>query len=301
MNLKKEFNKLKISNYKDTQGVVCIDSGIPGPVLGVLIMTHGNEPCGIYAYKIISNNINLLKKGKILFILQNIKASDNYFNKVYSPVDNRFYKLNLNRLPLKTDKNDSRYELIRANELKNIYKECDVLIDLHSTSQVSEPMALIFSKNDMYFFENSNFIKNIVVNLDRIQIGRPILSLAPKKTIKIGVECGSHKDIKTYKNALNTVLDTGSYLDMFIKNKQSRSIRKNFFMAFKSLILKPDYKVIKRFANFKKINKGEVIAISGNKKKVFASDDLFSLFCPKDYKNIPAGEEAMFLLKKINF
>ncbi len=301
MNLSNIFTQLKNSFYKYTQGVVCIDSGVVGPTIGVLIMTHGNEPSGLYVYKSLVSQRNLLKKGKIIFILQNIKAGEGYFNNKQSTVDNRFYEINLNRIPKKFSKKDTQYEVLRARELQKIYRTCDFLIDIHSTSQKSDPMALVFTQKDLVFVKKSPSIKNIIIGLDRIQKGRPIMALAPSKTGKIAIECGPHITRNTHIRTLLIVKEIMSSMGILnIKNKKplAQKTQQSIFKAVKSVVLKPGFQLVRKFGTFEKIRKGESIAISQG-KTLHASADYYSIFCPKKYKSIPQGEEAFFLLKKI--
>ncbi len=301
MNLSNIFIQLKNSFYKDTQGIVCIDSGVVGPTIGVLIMTHGNEPSGLYVYKSLISQKNLLKNGKIIFILQNIKAGEGYFGNKQSTVDNRFYEINLNRIPKKFSRKDTQYEVIRAKELQKIYRLCDLIIDIHSTSQKSDPMALIFTQKDLVFVKKSPSIKNIIIGLDRIQKGRPIMALAPSKTSKIAIECGPHTIRSTYAKTLLIVTEIMSSVGMLNTQNKKPLVQKtqqSIFKAVKSVILKSGFQLVRKFRTFEKIKKGEIIA-SSKDKNIYSLGEYYSIFCPKEYKNIPPGEEAFFLLKKI--
>ena len=68
------FNYLVRSEYRGIKGVLCINSGIPGPCMGISILTHGNEPCGLEVAKAFLKKPKQLVKGKILICINNINA-----------------------------------------------------------------------------------------------------------------------------------------------------------------------------------------------------------------------------------
>ena len=73
----KQFNFIKKSSYQGVNGVWKIQSGKPGPVLGITLHTHGNEPSGLAVLSHFREKFPLerhLKNGAVVFALNNILA-----------------------------------------------------------------------------------------------------------------------------------------------------------------------------------------------------------------------------------
>ena len=90
----KLFSIIKESRYKGVAGVICLDSNKPGPVVGVTICTHGNEPCGLA----LVNELKKPSKGKVVICLNNLKATENYFlaTTETEEIETRFIDINMN-------------------------------------------------------------------------------------------------------------------------------------------------------------------------------------------------------------
>lgn len=158
--LKPEFDFIKSSRYEGINGVLFINSGVPGPILGITMQTHGNEPSGLATLWHFRHNFNLganLQKGSVFFIINNIQATENYFSalnmddgeeKETAKRRARFADCNMNRLPEETLElsNDARYEVRRAQELRPVWQKLEVAIDIHSVLQKSPPDACCLRK-----------------------------------------------------------------------------------------------------------------------------------------------------------
>lgn len=104
-----------MNNIKYKTPVIKIIKGkVPGKTSIIMAGTHGNETCGIVAFKKILPNLTV-ESGKVIFVLGNPKAIK---------MNTRFSELNLNRafLPAHkySKKNKNSYEYIRAQKLKKI-------------------------------------------------------------------------------------------------------------------------------------------------------------------------------------
>ena len=64
------FDRLTTSTSNGVHGVMAINSGNPGPVLGITACTHGNEPSGLAVFDYLLNDIHIEKwhffKGKLI-------------------------------------------------------------------------------------------------------------------------------------------------------------------------------------------------------------------------------------------
>lgn len=221
--LNKTFDQFCQVTYKDVQGVICIDSGKQGPVLGITAMTHGNEPSGLAIFNyLLGSKINLhenLLCGKVYLVVNDIEATKKYFeaermsgskNKERAEKKEairkaRYVDVNMNRLPAltMTKLEDRRYEVVRARELSMIWKEFDVALDVHSTTGKSEPMIIVCGEHFDLSLVKGFPIRDVLTRIDEVQIGVPALSFYGSKstTTAFGIETGQHTDPKSFDRA----------------------------------------------------------------------------------------------------
>ena len=72
------FYALTGSSYEGIRGVLCHDSGIDGPCVGITINTHANEPSGLIMMWNLLFQFGLpqrMQKGKIFFVTIDLLAS----------------------------------------------------------------------------------------------------------------------------------------------------------------------------------------------------------------------------------
>lgn len=124
-------------DYVDT-----IDSGRDGPHLLLNALTHGNEICGASALTAL-HEMNLRpRRGRLTLVFANV-AAFLAFNPA-DPYANRFIDEDFNRIWRDEYLDSPRIsaELARARQLRPIYSEADVLLDLHSMSNDAAPLLL---------------------------------------------------------------------------------------------------------------------------------------------------------------
>lgn len=114
-----------------TEGVQKIDSGKPGPTIGLFAGVHGDETAGIWALQNITPDIKLTK-GSVYIVYANPPAIEKNV---------RMVTKNLNRCFVSGNDGES-YEDQRARELMKILDECDTLLDLHMFYAPGEPFAI---------------------------------------------------------------------------------------------------------------------------------------------------------------
>jgi succinylglutamate desuccinylase len=114
-----------------TEGVQKIDSGKPGPTIGLFAGVHGNETAGIWALQNITPELKLTK-GSVYIVYANPPAIEKNV---------RMVTKNLNRCFVSSNNGES-YEDKRARELMEILDECDTLLDLHMFYEPGEPFAI---------------------------------------------------------------------------------------------------------------------------------------------------------------
>ncbi len=302
-----EFNFLKKSEYLGVKGVLRIDSGKPGPILGLTICTHGNEVAGIAAVNYLRNKYNISQKllrGSVIIAVNNLKAAEKALKArtEIGKLKSRYIDLNFNRLPkdlLKIGR-DNRYEINRAKDLLPIWNMFDVALDIHSTIQDNPPM-IIASDNLDYGLVKGFPIKTIISNIVKVQIGAPAFSFygGKKKIQTIEIESGQHNKDSSQVVALKSILSLMKELRM-IKGKNR--IKKRLFDEYcvcDSVIFPNDKCELSRiFKDFELVKKNDILAII-NGRKMKAKRDYCILMAPTGIKRIKSGEETVFLSKPV--
>ena len=140
------YERLVNSHCEGIQGVLKFDGLIPGPVIGITLCTHGNEPSGLATAHFLMNHLSrsTLLCGTLYLVLNNIEATRKYFtgNIEVDKICARYVDVNMNRLPKDVLElmNDSRYEIKRVQELNRIWKRFTVGLDIHTTTASANPM-----------------------------------------------------------------------------------------------------------------------------------------------------------------
>jgi predicted deacylase len=123
-------------------GFTTLKSGVPGPHVAVLAVTHGNEITGaIVADKLLRAAIRPTR-GQLTFGFVNMAAFDRFDPQ--HPTISRFVDEDINRLwdiPVLESTRHS-CELDRARRIRPLIDTVDVLLDLHSMLWPSDPLIL---------------------------------------------------------------------------------------------------------------------------------------------------------------
>lgn len=304
----KEFKLLKENKFLGVNGIIKIDSGKPGPVLGLTVCTHGNELAGLVAVYYLRNKYDLgkkLLKGSVLIVINNLKATEKSLNArtETESLNSRYIDLNFNRLPKNLSKirSDSRYEISRAQELLPIWSLFDVALDIHSTTQDNPPM-IIASDNLDFDLVRDFPIKIVISNIVKIQIGVPAFAFygGDRDIQTIEIESGQHEKVSSGVTAIKCILSLLGKLKM-VDYKSRQIKRKNFeeYYVNDSIIFpNRECELGRVFESFKLIKKGELLA-TVNGKKIIAREDCCALMAPKGIKPTKVGEEAVFLSKLV--
>jgi predicted deacylase len=309
--LEKEFVYIRNQKIGGVSGVLCFDSGVPGPCVGVTISTHGNEPSGLAALHYFREKkiADRLTRGSVVFVLNNILACERYFAslRISDPQKRetgkraaRFYDVNMNRLPANTLRlsNDHRYEIRRAIELRSVWKRFDVGLDIHSTKSASDPMIVALGRVSPQLYDNFP-IRSVIRNIERIQTGKPASYFygKPGVTPVFGIEAGSHESLKAFQVAaacVVTLLDNMNMLESG-KNRQRTAQKREYKINQSVFFPNESYLLVKRFSNFEKIKAGDIIA-KGNGKDIVASRSGHIIFAPPGLKPVaPLTDEVLFL------
>lgn len=119
------------------------DSGSPGAHVMVNAITHGNEVCGATIVKELLDQKVRPQRGRLTLAFANVDAFHNF--NFESPDDSRFVDQDLNRVwtaELLDDASQNSSELRRARALRPVIDSVDLLLDLHSMHERSDPLVV---------------------------------------------------------------------------------------------------------------------------------------------------------------
>ena len=117
------------------------DSGLPGPHVMVNAITHGNEYCGAIIVKELIDLQLRPQLGKLTCSFANVDAFNSF--DPASPDDSRFVDQDFNRVwtpELLDDVSQDSAELRRARAMRPVIDSVDLLLDLHSMHERSDPL-----------------------------------------------------------------------------------------------------------------------------------------------------------------
>ncbi|MEK7510806.1 MAG: succinylglutamate desuccinylase/aspartoacylase family protein [Patescibacteria group bacterium] len=189
------------------------DSGAPGPVLGITVCTHGNEPSGLAAVAFLREVLSHqpLLMGAVYVVVNNLRATELFFQATDDQTrrNTRYVDINMNRLPVDTLElcEDDRYEVRRAQELRSIWEKFTVALDVHSTTSPVDPM--IISKGTDFGRVASLVhgfpIRSLLTNIDSVQLNRPVLVFYGSREINVpafAIETGQHTSLEAFERAV---------------------------------------------------------------------------------------------------
>lgn len=312
--LAQEFAFMQNSEFEGVKGVLHFDSGNPGLVLGITIHTHGNEPSGITSLWYFRNQFDLrknLKCGSVFFVLNNLKATEQYFAALAmadSDEKNRLKTLarfcdhNMNRLPENTMslKNDARYEVLRAQELRPIWEKFEVAFDIHSTQMPNDPMIIAcggFQPDLVCGFP----VNDIITNIENIQVEKPAVNFYGNegKIKTLAIEAGSHEDDSSFQCSIVCTLALLKNLNLIDgKNEAVPREYQVYEVAGSVMFLDLSFELEKIFDKKEKIEEGQILA-RGKGTRITADFAGHALMGPKGKKTTFLKEEVLFLSRPV--
>ena len=127
----------------DIDYVHTFDSGKNGRHVMVNALTHGNEVCGAIVVRDLLEHGLRPRRGRLTLAFANVDAYHRFDPD--NPDNSRFVEQDLNRVwseRLLDDQSQSSIELRRARELRPLVDSVDLLLDIHSMHEKSQPLAL---------------------------------------------------------------------------------------------------------------------------------------------------------------
>jgi predicted deacylase len=305
--LRNTFGRFKEASLDGVSGVKRIDSGKPGPVLGITACTHGNEPSGLAIFEYLLKEINIEKElvcGTLYLVVNNIQATEKFFSATNEEEvrNSRYCDVNMNRLPKNTLHlvNDVRYEVKRAQDLYPIWEQFEYGLDVHSTLEPTDPV--IISRGGEFHPELARGfpIETLISNIDQVQIGSPTFAFyggLGSNTQVFAIEAGQHTDPKSFDRAAACASAFLQNLGM-LPGTPNQSISEYREYLIDGSIIFPDlsYDFVKDFKHLDSIKKKDLLARNPGGIEIRASFDghLIMPTSRRGDKKYP-NEEASFL------
>ena len=313
--LQETFSYIKTQSYNGAPSVLKFDTGKEGPVLGITMCTHGDEPAGLAVlWNFMHENLQgKLLCGAVIFVLQNIAATEQYFSMLDSEERNKYRYteggVNFNRLPEHSleIENSPVYEINRLQQLYPVYKEFKYGYDIH-TSEDEEPM--IITGNQFYPELVKGFpIEKVLTNIAEAQINLPSFSFFGGLNSNIPVfeiEAGTDESPASFKMAIDCSLALLRNLNMLEGNNRSLVTQYQEYFIFDKLVLPNDsFELVKTFDYYENITKDQPLAkgiINGEERIITAAENGHAIFPPlgklkRDYFSLT--EETFFISKPV--
>lgn len=243
------------------------------PVVGVVGLVHGNEPCGGAAIDSLGDIKP--KKGTLILIKANPEAAEQ---------NKRYLEVNLNRsFP---GKEDGKSEEKIAYELFPFIQMCDYLLDLHSTSQDSEPFIIVNEDNGA----RSNLASKLGIK-NYVELGGLIKgTLMDNEGVKLTVECGQHDAESTKEIAIKVTQNFLKSLEII--EGEIEGIKLSKFKVIKQMVIdNPDaFTFEEEIEPFKLVKEGDCIG-SYPDKKIHAIIDFYPVLLTKK-----KGNQYLFMM-----
>ncbi len=268
-------------------------SNTPGPHLLCLGGVHGNEPCGTIALKRIvdmfSSGALLLQTGKLTIIpCCNEKASAQ--NIIY--IDE-----NLNRCIRKYDTPQNN-EQKAAHALTQFIDQCDIMIDLHSTTAPTTPFGFLDTDS------LSGRALAGAIGLEKILIDWPALYPDDQRPttqtyaeaagkLALTIECGQHADPTAPIRGEKYILHALSFLGLTPPTiEPPPAIVTSYLKMCGVFYQENQMSFSKPYQSFTAVSHGEVIAANDKGQTIFAPCDGEIIMPRPIAKN---GEELFYM------
>lgn len=248
-------------------GVRVIRGEQPGPSVGLMGMLHGNEPAGIGLWRFVEA-LGRPARGDIHLIVGHPDAV------AAEPGGVRYITDDLNRLFLDdaelgakgVDFDGPDYR--RMLELKPALAGLDVLIDIHTTSQPSEPFVIGYTAQPEAHRLSRALPYTQVDGLHQFIHGSVTQWLLDRDRAAITVEVGAHLSAEAPEHACEIAGRVLAELDMlpedgFAEFKDRPGPSRRVVVGHHVPKVAPDFRYVRHFRNFDPVEPGEIIGEDG--------------------------------------
>ncbi len=222
----------------------------------VMVCTHGNETCGLFALDDILPDLEI-ESGTVTFCIGNPEALGKR---------ERFVEMNLNRAfkddELFTPEELQTYEYKRARELRLILDEADALLDVHSSRNIPAQRFVICEKNSFVVSDQLPFDMQ-VSGFGKYEKGGTDDYMDLNGKIGICAECGQHDDPKSIDKAKETIM---SFLIAMghIKGENKIYKQERIDIVYLYRNTNKDFTLTRPFRDFELIEKDTILGLDGD-------------------------------------
>ena len=292
--------------------VTTFDSGMPGPHVLINAITHGNEICGAIALDFLFRAGVQPLTGKLSLSFNNHAAYSNFDPE--KPHNSRYIDEDFNRLWLedRLDGEEDTSELRRARELRPLFHDADLMLDIHSMGTHSSALVICHGHDkEKAFASIVNYPSYIMCGSGHI-IGRRLIEYTPfakpgDNKVALLVECGQHWAASTGPNAINTALHflraagtvSSDFITAHLTKEGQNPPQAEFWEVVDGIIAKTDgFQFVTDYVGCEVVAKaGTVIARDGNEEIKTPHDDC--LLMMPNY-SLGAGQRKLRLCKRLN-
>ncbi len=250
-------------------GVRVIRGEKPGPTVGLMGMLHGNEPAGVGLWQ-FAEVLGRPTRGEIHLIVGHPEAV------AAAPGGVRYIRDDLNRLFL--DDNELRTKGVdfdgpdyrRMLELKPALAALDVLVDIHTTSQPSEPFVIGYTAQREAHRLSRALPYAQVDGLHQFIHGSATQWLLDRDNAAVTVEVGAHLSPEAPARAFEIAGRILAEMDMLPEDrfpefrKRSKPGRR-VVVGHHVPKVAPDFRYVRHFQNFDPLEPGEIIGEDGER------------------------------------
>ncbi len=307
-----------ISSYKNSNTgvdyVLTLDSGFSGPHVFVSSVVHGNEPCGAIAVDWFLKNDYRPTNGKISLGFMNVEAYLAFDPK--NPNRTRWIEEDFNRLwapgVLENNNRKKTSEFCRANEVKHIINNVDLLLDIHSMQKPCIPLMMAGMLEKGIVFAKQLGVEMPIISDTGHKEGmrmRDFMEFSDYKSQKnaLLVECGQHWEKKSENIAKETlvkflrstgVMNQDFGMDYISEKNLSENKDSNVYKVGEIITIKTEnFTFEKDWQGFDKLKKGSIIG-KDDKEIIYAPFEETILIMPS--RRLFQGKTAVRLAYKLN-
>jgi len=265
--------------------IYTLESNKPGPTISIMGAIHGDEFCGAQAIEEIKDSLQITK-GKVHMIIANRPALEQNTRQINFNM-NRIFQDNL------PPEVKQKYEFARAQEIRGILDQSDMLLDIHSSGPGSQPF-IITEANSFKYITNLEFT-NVLTGIDAFHPGSTDGYMFNQNKVGICIECGFNQDPNSVRIAKQGIHDFLGTLDMIDLNQpliqHPKSIYKSAFIYSSQT---ENFKLTKDFVDFEHVPANSPIATESNQIVEFNQD--YHILFARNPENI--GDECFLLTTK---